>query len=1275
VSYSCKFTPLAGAKALPQPRPRAREQRALLPPLKAAVTPHALHSELARERSKALVCRNLFGESSALLSVGRFALVRMLGSGGMGVVYEACDPARSERVALKMLHGRGPSELYQLKREFRSLAELHHPNLATLHELAIADDAAYFTMELVQGRDFVSYARAGAAAGAPLRDTTRLRCALLQLCDGVQALHAAGKLHRDLKPSNVLVTEAGRVVLLDFGLVDDACTGQAMLAGTPEYMAPERGWGQSSAAGDWFSVGLMLQESLHGRRGPRREAEAAGGSACALERLALRLIADDAAQRPGFAEISEAAALAEGVRARSGTRRKDARPGPAPVAPFVGRRVELQQLTAAFARSRSQPVVVLVRGESGIGKSALLAEFARVTLEPAAALLLQGRCYERESLPFKALDSAIDALSRHLLTLPAAELAQLCPPADRAALLQLFPVLGRVPALRASTGGIGFAASGVQHPTALRALGCAALKGLFGRLARERPLVLCIDNLQWSDSDSGRLLGALLCDEDAPPMLVVASDRADAGHESPTAEALQCFAGQAPTSLRITELALLGLDRDDALALAEALLGDAAAARHAERLAAQAHGNPLLLVELSRWMRERAGSLGAPGVPALEALFEQRIGALSAASRLVLELVAVAGRALPLNVIAHAAGLAAPHTQLTELRAARLLHTLHHSEAVLCELEHDGIANAVFQQRSRAERVALHTRLVRAFEATDGDACEALVEQYSGALMPLAAARCAGRAADRAYAGLAFACAARLYERALQLGEWTGQERASLEHAHAMALEHAGCGLEAAEAYQRAAHATTNPLAVAQLEQRAAQHLMRHGRYEQGELLLRRGYEALKLPWHERRVALALSVAWHSLPRSWQAFARRTGTPASSELLRARAEFLSGAGRGIEHYDVLRAVHNALVCIAQSEALPDPVWHARAQAVRGLMRCASLVIGSAARGLGELEQACAVVDALADVPAQADLQGQLGLAHYLCGRPRAALEACDRCESHLRSLSSAPTDLHATMGLIGAALLELGQLREAERRWNAYAHRARLHGDLLTSTAVHAHPIQFALLFAAEDRESAQAILAQQGRTRAQHPRYMALAWGHAACSLECELYWGEPADVVRSLRSEQGALFKSGYAPLTEAARSLRARARLAAAAALPARDRMRAKLLRSAARDAAAWRQRGALQKGKALVVQAGVAWLRGRPQRALRHLDAALAWLVDAEAQLLIASVQYCKGALLADESGRALMRSAANTLRAEGVLRPERWVAWTACGFRTVLGGAP
>ena len=134
----------------------------------------------------------------------------------MGVVYEVHDNVRDEVVALKTLLRTGAADLYRLKREFRSLADVTHPNLVCLYELFVEDDRCFFTMELVKGVSFVDYAR---GPDAPGRSDDRLIRALRQLIDGVSALHRRGKLHRDIKPSNVLVTPEGRVVILDFGLI------------------------------------------------------------------------------------------------------------------------------------------------------------------------------------------------------------------------------------------------------------------------------------------------------------------------------------------------------------------------------------------------------------------------------------------------------------------------------------------------------------------------------------------------------------------------------------------------------------------------------------------------------------------------------------------------------------------------------------------------------------------------------------------------------------------------------------------------------------------------------------------------------------------------------------------------------------------------------------------------------------------------------------------------------------------------------------------------
>jgi serine/threonine protein kinase len=256
----------------------------------------------------------------------RFVIQRRIGAGGMGVVYEAWDRTRQQTVALKKLPEPDPASLYRLKKEFRSLADVAHPNLVQLYELIADGNDWFFTMELIEGVDFLRYVRPGAMPGLestevsgdqetisseeidptlltpdPITDpdaltvqkavsppmsvdpqTVRrtdrtftpgvhvpsLRASMRQLAEGIIALHNAGKLHCDLKPSNVLVRPNGDVVILDFGLVEELDPfrkGNAMFAGTPVYMSPEQlELSPISTASDWYAVGVMLYQALTG---------------------------------------------------------------------------------------------------------------------------------------------------------------------------------------------------------------------------------------------------------------------------------------------------------------------------------------------------------------------------------------------------------------------------------------------------------------------------------------------------------------------------------------------------------------------------------------------------------------------------------------------------------------------------------------------------------------------------------------------------------------------------------------------------------------------------------------------------------------------------------------------------------------------------------------------------------------------------------------------------------------------------------------------------
>ncbi len=164
-----------------------------------------------------------------------YRVVRTLGEGGLGVVYEADSTARGERVAVKTFKRASSDAVFRLKREFRALAGIEHPNLVSLYDLVAGDDHVFFAMELVDGPEILAYVQRDAAAAdettqddtlpaasQPLWcDEARLRRVLPQLAQGLHALHQAGKIHRDIKPSNVRVTREGVVKILDFGLAVD----------------------------------------------------------------------------------------------------------------------------------------------------------------------------------------------------------------------------------------------------------------------------------------------------------------------------------------------------------------------------------------------------------------------------------------------------------------------------------------------------------------------------------------------------------------------------------------------------------------------------------------------------------------------------------------------------------------------------------------------------------------------------------------------------------------------------------------------------------------------------------------------------------------------------------------------------------------------------------------------------------------------------------------------------------------------------------------------
>ncbi|HPA52330.1 MAG TPA: serine/threonine-protein kinase [Thermoanaerobaculia bacterium] len=215
--------------------------------------------------------------------IGGFQILGKLGEGGMGIVYEAEQRSPRRRVALKVVRGGqfvDETYLRMFRREAETLARLVHPNIAAIYEAGRTDDGQhFFTMELVAGRTLSVYARERLGGERPGIEALRERMRLFAtVCRAVSHAHQRGVIHRDLKPSNIVVSEAGEVKVLDFGLARITDTDVAVgtvrtelgkIWGTLPYMSPEQTRGDSrdiDFRSDVYSLGVVLYELLTGRK-------------------------------------------------------------------------------------------------------------------------------------------------------------------------------------------------------------------------------------------------------------------------------------------------------------------------------------------------------------------------------------------------------------------------------------------------------------------------------------------------------------------------------------------------------------------------------------------------------------------------------------------------------------------------------------------------------------------------------------------------------------------------------------------------------------------------------------------------------------------------------------------------------------------------------------------------------------------------------------------------------------------------------------------------
>ncbi len=207
-------------------------------------------------------------------TLGRYQLLRVLGRGAMGVVYEGLDTRLARTVAIKTVQrsfladeATAADYAARFEREAQAAARLHHPHIVTLFDFGEQDDVSYIVMEFIRGRELAQAFRDGERFTLP-----QVQRLMAELLDALGAAHEHGIVHRDVKPANVLIDEQGRVKLADFGVarVVDSSQDRTMpgtMVGTPSAMAPEQILGLSvGSRTDIFSAGLICYQMLTGQR-------------------------------------------------------------------------------------------------------------------------------------------------------------------------------------------------------------------------------------------------------------------------------------------------------------------------------------------------------------------------------------------------------------------------------------------------------------------------------------------------------------------------------------------------------------------------------------------------------------------------------------------------------------------------------------------------------------------------------------------------------------------------------------------------------------------------------------------------------------------------------------------------------------------------------------------------------------------------------------------------------------------------------------------------
>jgi serine/threonine protein kinase/predicted ATPase len=691
-------------------------------------------------------------------AVPGYEILEQLGRGGMGVVYKARQLSLNRLVALKFLPeecARDPLWLERFWREAVTASALNHPHICTIYGTGEWGGRPFLSMELIDGQTLT------ALVGQAL-STEELARLFGQAALALAAAHAEGVVHRDVKPANLMVRSDGILKVLDFGLArrlpGDAAAAPPRIGrgtepgtrvGTVLYMSPEQARAEPvDTASDIFSLGLVLYELATGRHPFLADSEIGVLHAitaqapvppgrlnpqlsAALAGLIEQMLAKDTRLRPTAREVAAALADLTGKRAHPKTS-----PSASPRRPLlVGRSREHEVLAQGFASAAAgQGLLLCVTGQPGLGKSSLVESFLEAL--PAgdqACSIGRGRCSERlgEAEAYLPILEALDDLLQSDREASAGRLLKAVAPTWY---VQVAPRTGDACPERL--------VEDVQSSSQERMK--RELIAFFQEVSRLRPLVLFLDDVHWADAATVDLLAYLGPRCRALRLLLVVTYR-------PTELLLSKHAFM-PVQL---ELQHAGVCREVPLGLlsraevetylALAFAGHGFPGEFVDLLHGRTEGNPLFLVDLLRYLRDRGIIASGPegwvltqagpdferALPeSVRSMIRKKLALLSKADLRLLSAASVQGNEFDSAVVARVLEREAADVEESLAVLARVHGVVHPRQeqefpdgtlTVRCQFVHVLYQNTLYTALQPSRRTAWSAAVARALLAHYGD--------------------------------------------------------------------------------------------------------------------------------------------------------------------------------------------------------------------------------------------------------------------------------------------------------------------------------------------------------------------------------------------------------------------------------------------------------------------------------------------------------------------------------------------------------------------------